>query len=161
MLTLQTYAHTIRDEEMGLSIADFTTDSSTERPYTAPDILDGAAKGNAPDLTDRGRFERLEHETGLEPAEALAVASSATAPPPRWQGDAGVDFIEEFRLNRSYRVVSINSGGSAGGGNRVSEARRGGAARLSARGHDAVRSEPGHGHPHARPQVPGSLRKIR
>ena len=80
-LTLQTYAHTIRDEEMGLSIADFTTDSSTERPYTAPDILDGAAKGNAPDLTDRGRFERLEHETGLEPAEALAVASSATAPP--------------------------------------------------------------------------------
>jgi hypothetical protein len=27
-----------------------------------------------------------------------------------WQGDAGVDFIEEFRLNRSYRVVSVNSG---------------------------------------------------
>jgi hypothetical protein len=39
--------------------------------------------------------------------------------PPRWQGDAGVDFIEVFRLNRSYRVVSINSGGSAGGGNRT------------------------------------------
>jgi hypothetical protein len=37
--------------------------------------------------------------------------------PPRWQGDAGVDFIEEFRPKRSYRVVSINSGGSQGARN--------------------------------------------
>ena len=27
------------------------------------------------------------------------------------KGDAGADFIEEFRLNRSYRFFSINSGG--------------------------------------------------
>ena len=32
--------------------------------------------------------------------------------PSRWQGDAGVDFIEVFRLRRSYRCVSVNSGGS-------------------------------------------------
>ncbi len=31
--------------------------------------------------------------------------------PSGWQGDAGVDFIEEFRLKRSYRCVSVNSGG--------------------------------------------------
>ena len=43
---------------------------------------------------------------------ALAERSSAAnRRPPRWQGDAGVDFIEEFRLNRSNRVVLINSGG--------------------------------------------------
>jgi hypothetical protein len=79
--------------------------------------------------------------------------------PPRWQGDAGVDFIEVFRPEWSYRCVSVNSGGSAGGGNQISEARRAGAARLSARGHDAVRSEPGHGDPHARPQAPGTVSK--
>jgi hypothetical protein len=32
--------------------------------------------------------------------------------PSRWQGDARVDFIEEFRPERSYRYVSVNSGGS-------------------------------------------------
>jgi hypothetical protein len=31
--------------------------------------------------------------------------------PPRWQGDAGVGFIEVFRPERSYRCVSVNSGG--------------------------------------------------
>ena len=42
---------------------------------------------------------------------------------------------------------------------RVSEARRGRAARLSARSHPAGRSEPGHGHPRARLQVLGILRE--
>jgi hypothetical protein len=31
--------------------------------------------------------------------------------PSRWQGDARLDFIEEFRRKRSYRYVSVNSGG--------------------------------------------------
>ena len=42
---------------------------------------------------------------------------------------------------------------------RVSEARRGRAARLSAGGHSQGRPEPGHGHPRARPQVLGTLRE--
>jgi hypothetical protein len=53
---------------MDLSFADFTSDDSPKRPYTAPDILDDAEDKSAPDLTDRGRFGKLEHETGLEPA---------------------------------------------------------------------------------------------
>jgi hypothetical protein len=68
MLTLQTYAHAIPNEEMDLSFADFTSDDSPERPYTAPDILDDAVNENAPGPSDRGRFGNLEHETGLEPA---------------------------------------------------------------------------------------------
>ena len=32
--------------------------------------------------------------------------------PSRWQGDGRLDFIGEIRSERSYRVVSINSGGS-------------------------------------------------
>jgi hypothetical protein len=47
----------------------------------------------------------MEHETGLE------LLGSFASSPPRWQGDAGADFIEEFRLKRSYRAVSVNSGG--------------------------------------------------
>jgi hypothetical protein len=44
--------------------------------------------------------------------EALAERSSAAnRRPPRWQGDAGLDFIEVFRPERSYRCVSVNSGG--------------------------------------------------
>jgi hypothetical protein len=34
--------------------------------------------------------------------------------PSRWQGDARLDFIKEFRLERSYRYVSVNSGGRLG-----------------------------------------------
>ncbi len=55
----------------------------------------------------------LEHETGLE------LLGGYASSPPRWQGDAGREFIEVFRSDRSYRAVSINSGGSAGGGNRT------------------------------------------
>jgi hypothetical protein len=50
----------------------------------------------------------LEHETRFELLEGSAFS------PSRWQGDARRDFIEDFRLNRSYRVVSINSGGNWG-----------------------------------------------
>jgi hypothetical protein len=44
---------------------------------------------------------------------------------------------------------------------RVREALWSRAARLSTGGRPAGRPKPGHGHPRARPQVPGSLRKIR
>ncbi len=44
---------------------------------------------------------------------------------------------------------------------RVGEAVRGRTTRLSAGGHAAGRPKPGHGHPRAQPQVPGSLRRVR
>ena len=56
---------------------------------------DDAAKESAPDPRDRGRFGNLEHETGLEPAEALAVASSATAP-------AHVGNVAGIRENKGF-----------------------------------------------------------
>jgi hypothetical protein len=45
-------------------------------------ICGGAPNASTPpsQMPD-GVDDHLEHETGLEPAEALAVASSATAPP--------------------------------------------------------------------------------
>ena len=68
MLTLKTYAHAIREEEADLGFADFHTAESPRRPYTAPAADEDVANENAPDLSDRGRFGNLEHETGLEPA---------------------------------------------------------------------------------------------
>jgi hypothetical protein len=68
MLTLKTYAHSMQDEETDLSFADFNTPSAPKRPYTTPLLNDGPDSENAPDLTSRGRLEKLEHETGLEPA---------------------------------------------------------------------------------------------
>jgi hypothetical protein len=46
MLTLQTYAHAIREEEVDLSFADLTAGDSPGRPSTAPHILDEAANGS-------------------------------------------------------------------------------------------------------------------
>jgi hypothetical protein len=68
MLTLKTYAHAIREEEMDLSFADFETRDGSERLYPAPSSSRAGEHENAPDLTDRGRSLYLEHETGLEPA---------------------------------------------------------------------------------------------
>ena len=63
----------------------------------------------------------LEHETrfelaiGLRPILAtrssLVLAAWRLLPLFFWQEDAGVDSIEKFRLKRSYRCVSVNSGG--------------------------------------------------
>ncbi len=68
MLTLQTYAHAMPEEEADLSFADFGESSGPERPYTAPAPVDGLDNVNAPDANRRGRYVILEHETGLEPA---------------------------------------------------------------------------------------------
>jgi hypothetical protein len=60
----------------------------------------------------------MEHETRFELAFPSRSVTSHTrcslialSSPFRWQGDAGLDFIERSRLERSYRVVSVNSGG--------------------------------------------------
>jgi len=86
----------------------------------------GAGKREAPprEFVRGGASFYMEHETRFERigSTASATASLPAAPPTnrsliarssssRWQGDAGVHFIEEFRPDRSYRVVSINSGG--------------------------------------------------
>ena len=68
MLTLRTYAHAIREEEVDLSFADFGDLGDSKRLYTSPSIDPESEDGNAPDLTGRGRWQFLEHETGLEPA---------------------------------------------------------------------------------------------
>jgi len=68
MLTLKTYAHAIREEEADLSFADFASENDSKRLYTSPAAEEECANEDAPDSTSRGRFENLEHETGLEPA---------------------------------------------------------------------------------------------
>jgi hypothetical protein len=82
-LTLRIYAHAIREEELDLSFADFGVDDGPGRPYTAPGILDEPTNENAPGLTGRGRFAKMEHETGLEPATpTLAREDEPEEPPP-------------------------------------------------------------------------------
>jgi len=68
MLTLKTYAHSMREEEADLSFADFADLESSGRLYPSPNQSNDLDDENAPDLTGRGRFGMLEHETGLEPA---------------------------------------------------------------------------------------------
>jgi hypothetical protein len=68
MLTLKTYAHSIREEEVDLGFAEFHTVEGPGRPYTAPAPDDDPTNENAPDLNSRRRSVFLEHETGLEPA---------------------------------------------------------------------------------------------
>ena len=52
-------------EETDLSFADF---GGPRRPYTAPALADDRANKNTPCLSDRGRSQILERETGREPA---------------------------------------------------------------------------------------------
>jgi hypothetical protein len=79
MLTLKTYAHAIREEEADLSFAEFHTAEGPERPYTAPAADADTTNENAPDASGRGRFENLEHETGLEPATPTLATCAAIA----------------------------------------------------------------------------------
>ena len=75
MLTLQTYAHSMQDEETDLSFADFSAPSAPKRPYTAPLSNDGPNNENAPDLIGRGRLRFLEHETALAGARRFAACA--------------------------------------------------------------------------------------
>ena len=63
--TLRVYAHAMRDEESDLSFAEF---GGTKRLYPAPGDPGFPSNKNTPDLSGRGRYERMERETGLEPA---------------------------------------------------------------------------------------------
>jgi hypothetical protein len=85
---------------MDFSFADFEVRDDSERLYPAPSSSTEGEHENAPDLLGRGRSLYLEHETGLAgglcPRCAAEQSSAANRRPPRWQGDAGVDFIEVF-----------------------------------------------------------------
>ena len=50
MLTLKTYAHAIREEEMDLSFAEFEVRDGSERLYPAPSSSTDVEHENAPDL---------------------------------------------------------------------------------------------------------------
>jgi hypothetical protein len=56
MLTLNTYAHAIREEEVDLSFVNFEIHDGSERLYPAPSSSTDSEHENAPDLTGRGRF---------------------------------------------------------------------------------------------------------
>jgi hypothetical protein len=84
MLTLKIYAHAMREEEGDLSFADFATGDGHRWPYTAPHLSNGVIEENAPDLTGRGHWKNLEHETGLEPATPTLARDDEPeeSPPP-------------------------------------------------------------------------------
>ena len=63
--TLRQYAHMLPQEETDLSFADF---DGPRRPVAAPALADELPNENAPGLSDRGRYQNVERETGLEPA---------------------------------------------------------------------------------------------
>jgi hypothetical protein len=55
--------------EDDLAFADFETpESVTKRRCASPDLKTTSPNENAPGITDRGRCEILERETGIEPA---------------------------------------------------------------------------------------------
>ena len=61
------------DEAPDLSFADF---GGPRRPYTAPARADDRANKNTPGLSDRGRYQNLERETGIEPATLTLARES-------------------------------------------------------------------------------------
>ena len=64
-LTLRQYAHMLPQEETDLSFADF---GGSKRQYTAVAGSPDAPNKNTPGLNDRGHWEKMERETGIEPA---------------------------------------------------------------------------------------------
>ena len=68
-MTLRQYAHALPLESGGLNFADFDTEKTgSERLYPAPTSNEALENNNAPSTSDRGRYEKLERETGFEPA---------------------------------------------------------------------------------------------
>ena len=49
-------------------VVELASENGSERLYTSPATDEDTTNENALDRTGRGRFENLEHETGLEPA---------------------------------------------------------------------------------------------
>ena len=64
-LTLRTYSHVLKEEEVDLSFAEF---DGRGRPYTAPASNHVLNKEGAVDISDRQPNVILERETGVEPA---------------------------------------------------------------------------------------------
>jgi hypothetical protein len=77
-LTLRVYAHALREEEKDLSFLDL---GGTKRHPRGTEVENVLGRKKPLRVTPRRGSRFLEHEAGLEAAEALAVASSATAPP--------------------------------------------------------------------------------
>ncbi len=63
--TLRRYIHLLPQEEVDLSFAEI---SVPKRPYTALPHSSKSPNKNTPDLSGRGHLEKMERETGLEPA---------------------------------------------------------------------------------------------
>jgi len=64
-LTLRTYAHVMPEKESDVYFANF---GGSKRLYPAPSNLGTTPNKNTPGLKDRGHWEKLERETGIEPA---------------------------------------------------------------------------------------------
>jgi hypothetical protein len=58
----------MREEEGDLSFADFGGGDVAKRLYTSLTLQGADPHEDAPDPSGRGRFGKMEHETGLEPA---------------------------------------------------------------------------------------------
>ena len=56
------------DEESDVSFSNFGLGDGSKRLYPAPGDGPTTPNENAPGLSDRGRYQNLERETGLEPA---------------------------------------------------------------------------------------------
>ena len=63
------------EEETDLSFAEF---GGSRRQYTAVAKSESDPNENAPGLSDRGRYQNLERETGLEPATLSLGRESET-----------------------------------------------------------------------------------
>ena len=70
-------------EEQDLAFADFSgAKSGAKRLYPAPTEGSDLTNDNAPGTTDRGRYENLERETGLEPATLSLGREAEPEEPP-------------------------------------------------------------------------------
>ena len=56
------------DEESDVSFANFGLGDGSKRLYPAPGDPGSPTNENTPGVTDRGRYQNLERETGIEPA---------------------------------------------------------------------------------------------
>ena len=64
-MTLRVYAHVLREEETDLSFLDF---GGPKRPPRGTKARAVTSTKMPPRLSDRGHYQNVERETGLEPA---------------------------------------------------------------------------------------------
>ncbi len=75
---MRVYGHLIRDREEDLTFAEFAPTDATGRPYTAPLFDDRAHLDDEGSLTVGSLREKVEHETGLEPATSTLATWCST-----------------------------------------------------------------------------------